>query len=406
MSLTLHKKASFSDVVAAFRKFLVIGDERTMRVMLAAYVARSFDTDPVWLFLVAASSGGKSEMIRSLTGLDGAHELSSLTPQTFLSGFKGANGTDPSLLAKIRPDTVFLLKDFTTILNLRADDKGIIMSQLREIYDGKIDKEFGTGVTRSWEGKVGFIAGCTYTIEESIMMNASYGDRFLYWKMPDVDVDDAMNKQFSVMGHEEELRNGMRDSVTDYVASLGDFKGKSLPQIPDDAKQALIKLCQLAVSCRGPVTWSYNGKDIVSVGQKEFPMRYYKQAIALGTGLMVLRDGDFDGEDWSILAKATLDSIPSWRLNAIRCLQKDRDSWKTTAEIGMELRLPTGTVRKHLSELESHGVIDRHDGGNGNAYQYRLSDDTVTKLSYETDTAPEEVERSNIIPVSLPSNDL
>lgn len=395
MSDSLFKPTSFEDVVESFGELLALRDEDSIRIAIAAYIANTLPTDAVWLFLIAASSSGKSEFIRALTALQGSHELSSLTPQTFLSGFNGK--TDPSLLSNIKGGTVFLLKDFTTILSLRHDDRGIIMSQLREIYDGKIDKNFGNGVVRSWKGKVGFIAGSTYALEQEIMMNATYGDRFLYWKMPDVDTDAAMDKQMSTLGRETALRDAMCSTVAAYVATIGDPK---IVKLPEDVMKGLRSVCKFAVMGRAPVTWDYSFSNIMSVGKPESPMRMFKQVLALATGLAALRGGEWDYQDWRLLTKIALDAIPSWRMNVVRFMLKDPDAWKTTTEVGVAMRLGSKTVRRFLEELEHHGILDRYAGAKGSAHYYRLTDKAVDCLAYEETSLPDKRERLNILPVA------
>jgi hypothetical protein len=389
MSSTFHKPTEFHEVVESFGGLLALRDEDSIRIAIAAYIANKFSTDPVWVFIIAASSSGKSEFINALAGLEGATTMSSLTPTTFLSGFQAKN--DPSLLANIKEDAVFLLKDFTTILSLRQDDRAIIMSQLREIYDGKIEKNFGNGVIRSWKGKVGFIAGCTYSIEDAIMMNATYGDRFLYWKMSDVDTDAAMDKQLSVVGREKELRDAMRDTLAGFVASLGDLK---LVPLPDKTKRSLRELCKFAVLGRGPVEWNPYTKDIVSIGRAESPMRSFKQILALATGLAIIRGGEWDEQDWRLITKIALDAVPSSRMRTVRFLQTRRDAWLSTKDVGLGLRINTNTARRYLNELEVHGLVDRME--ETDALLHRLSDSAVKMLSYEDTPDPEPVVRESL----------
>jgi len=404
---TLHKQTSLEDVVKSLSDFIYMPDTTSIRVALAAYFANSISTDPVWLFLIGASASGKSEFIQALSHLDGAMELSSLTPQTFLSGFnagKNDDGTskDPSLLNRIKENTVFLLKDFTTVLNLRPDSKNEIMSQLREIYDGKISKSFGTGANRVWKGKVGFISGCTYAIEDEIMMNAKYGDRFLYWKLPDVDLDLAMDKQLGNYRRETELREAIKESIVAF-ANTGATKGDWSP--PMDVMKALRGVVKFTMKARGPIRWDYSFRDIISVGKAENPMRTYKQLLALGGGLMMLRGGEWNNADWHILTKIALDSVPSWRMDMVRMFLKNPDEWLSTTEIGLRLNLSTKTARRTLEELLAHEIVEKFVPGPGFAHSFRLTDQSVEWLSHVDNPFPEKRKREDIKPLAKKEED-
>ena len=54
-----------------------------------------------------------------------------------------------------------VIKEFTTVLSMKHEVRAEELSQLREVYDGKYSKSFGTGKTISWEGHVGLVGACT-----------------------------------------------------------------------------------------------------------------------------------------------------------------------------------------------------------------------------------------------------
>jgi len=94
---------SLDDVHDAFGRWLEFPDLNSrsfehLDLTLAVVVANRMDGDPVWLFLVAPPSGGKTEVINSLKDVPDVYPLSSLTPQTFASGFE-RKGVETSLVA-------------------------------------------------------------------------------------------------------------------------------------------------------------------------------------------------------------------------------------------------------------------------------------------------------------------
>ena len=120
-------------------------------IAMAVIIAKRLPLSPLWAFLIASPSMGKTETIDACHSVDDTYMLSSLTPQTLASGWdredewvkenlKGVKGfknvkEDASLLWKLTDKTV-LMKDFTSVLTMHRDKRSEIFGQLREIYDG------------------------------------------------------------------------------------------------------------------------------------------------------------------------------------------------------------------------------------------------------------------------------
>src|SRR5262249_7946493 len=132
-------------------------------------------------FIVAPPSSMKTEVIRSLDDVPDVYPLSSLTAQTFASGFE-RRGVETSLLPKLDGKTI-TMKDFGTVLTMYREKKAEILAQLREIYDGGFVKEFGNGKRFHWAGKVGLLAGVTPIIDREYALNQILGERFILYRV-------------------------------------------------------------------------------------------------------------------------------------------------------------------------------------------------------------------------------
>src|SRR5262249_50836636 len=115
------------------RRYLLIEDPALLVVLVGAVLAHRLAGDPGWLLLVAPPGATKPEPLRALYDVPGVYPLSELTARTFASGLGEARGLDPSLLARLS-DQILVLKDFTTVLEMRREDRQAILAQLREIY--------------------------------------------------------------------------------------------------------------------------------------------------------------------------------------------------------------------------------------------------------------------------------
>jgi hypothetical protein len=174
-------------------------DLQAIRIVLGAIQAHRLNIgDPAWLFVVAPPGSGKTTMsIMGTCGLPEVTMLGDFSENTFLSGFYGHK--DPGILEKLgttakegntsvtRGDGVFLAKDFTTVLAMRREKRGAILGQLREIHDGEFKRDFGTGESKIWRGRVTIIAAVTPVLDQFYAVFSVLGERFLQvrWHRPD-----------------------------------------------------------------------------------------------------------------------------------------------------------------------------------------------------------------------------
>lgn len=131
------------EVLAVLSKWLCLPDLEAVDVLMATAIAIYLPGDPLWLYYVGPPGGTKTESLRALKG-PRVVSLSSLTPQTLISGYKG----DPEkvdLLPKL-DGKLLVIKDFTSILSKKPEDAAAIFADLREAYDGYLEKSFGSGV--------------------------------------------------------------------------------------------------------------------------------------------------------------------------------------------------------------------------------------------------------------------
>ena len=177
--------------------------------MLAALVANLSDDVPMWVQIVAPPSSAKTEMLKSLKGVEQphVHYLSKMTPQTLLSGWsKFAQDDDPSLLNRLPDRTVMVCKDFGTIMGLRAESRKEILSQLREVYDGEVNASYGTGGDVTWTGKLGLIVGVTNEIDDYAPVEQALGERFLRIRLQPDDRNSVACKALANGSHERAMK--------------------------------------------------------------------------------------------------------------------------------------------------------------------------------------------------------
>lgn len=352
------RKVSLSEVKEVFGKWLVLRDDNLIDISLATIVANYFlDADPLWVLLVSAPSGAKTEILRSADKCKDIFFCSSLTARTLVSGQKGQ--TEASLLPQLK-DKVLVMKDFTTILELREDDKAEILAQLREIYDGKYDKYFGTGKEFHWKGHLGFLAGVTGAIDDSLSVKNILGDRFIYYRCPaDEEEDRKKTARQAIKNNKRETT--MRGELQRIVkAFLAQFDGKGdLPGYSDEMSEKIVCLSNMVSRARTsvPREWSGN-KDIKYVPNPENPPRLAKQFVLAACGLALVRGlTQITEEEYTVLKKIALDTIPEQRKTVIRALFCM--DWLKTREVSEAMRYPVPTAKRCLEDMHVLRIVER-----------------------------------------------
>ena len=176
------------DCLQTFERWLYLSNRRPLYAMLGTVAANLLPGDPVWLGLVAPPSSAKTELLNALTGLPFVVSASTLTLASLLSGTpkrQQAAGAKGGLLRQVGNPGLLCLKDFTSTLTMRPENKAEVLAALREIYDGKWTRYIGTDGGRAlhWEGKLGLVFGCTGAIDTQHSVGDALGNRFLLLRL-------------------------------------------------------------------------------------------------------------------------------------------------------------------------------------------------------------------------------
>lgn len=364
------EEISFEELEKVFAKWMIIPDPGIIKFVCAFYCANKLSRKAVWAIIIAPSGGGKTEILNSLLDLPDIYEVSLLTPNTFLSGMPGRG--DASLLPKVN-GKIIMFKDWTSILSMQKDAKAELMSQFREIWDGRMKKMFGNGKIATWEGKVSVLAASTQAVDMSQQQYAHLGERFINYRpvMPEKKAaalraleNDADQEQMGI-----ELRNAM------YAFFKGiDFENMdAIPAIPKHIRTELVNLANFTTMARSAVIRDFGmKKEVIFVPASEMPTRFSQQLNALGSGLAMVNKGIFKEEDMNILYKAALDSIP--QTNKIVIAEMARADEQTTADIAASLGYPTETIRIYLENLALLKVCKRIKGS-GKADKWTMQEE-------------------------------
>jgi hypothetical protein len=354
-----------------FDKWLALKNKIPLYATLGTVAANLLDGDPVWLGLIAPPSSAKTELLNSLSQLPHVIITEVLTPAALLSGTpkrqktKGATG---GLLQQLGDFGILAFKDFGSVLDMRIETRGEMLSALRRVFDGEYVRQLGSdgGRTLSWRGKVGLIFAATqaYDLHHSVI--GTLGDRFLLARLD--TAEDQFNMCFRHIG---KATKTMRHELASAVAGLFAGLPNPLPEphpLSADEMHDLEQIVTLAIRLRAGVERDRIKRDIVAVYDPEGPARLALALERLFSGLIII--GLPRNTAMEIIKRVTMDSTPRFRLKTYHALTSE---WQTTRAIATTILLPTTTVRRALEELAAQDLAMREDGGEKQPSKWRLA---------------------------------
>lgn len=352
---------NFKELKETIEKWMLVADKGIIKLLPAIIVANKLKRDPIWIFLIGPSGGGKTEFLQSLFDWPDIYSVSLLTPNTMLSGMPGPR--DASLLPQIDGKVLAFL-DWTNLLSMNKDGRAEIMGQLRDIYGGHMKKIFGTGAAREWNGKIGIVACTTPVIDFTQQANASLGERFIHYRIAMPERKLVAKRALTNGAMQGEMRIAMRNAF--YAFMKGLKVPAEMPNIPEEAQDEIIRVANFSTMARSSVIRDFGmKKDVIFVPASEMPTRIVQQLNTLAIALMIVNGGKYDPEDMDIIYKIALDSIP--QTNYMVMKQMARANERTTSEIAASIGYPTAPIRIYLENLALLGVADRIRGNDSEA---------------------------------------
>jgi hypothetical protein len=377
---------------ADFGEILIMADKGVLPLSCYTVLANRMKLGPVWVSIVAPPSGGKSELLASMFDMtDYIHPLSSLTPNTLISGIKLAGGKSASLLDDIIGKTV-IMKDLTTIVEMSKEDRREILSQMREVYDRRFDKAFGTGEQKVWEGHVGWLGAITPEGQEIFGSRGAMGERFLFYrmKMPnrmDVLYRSAQNHANNMELMQLRLKACMNRWLEPMLIAADNMTDDDRKVILDVLTQdRVFKLAEFTTRARSSVRTHWKTGEVEYVHPAEMPTRFANQLTGIaGAALFSYKSlGEvIEGlkkRDMNILADICWGSIPSHRADLVRILSEHKQG--TTKAIAAKMGYETSIVRAWMMELAGLKIIKRQGGSSGGDVWYMSDSDRNLVADY------------------------
>jgi hypothetical protein len=367
-----RKTSALEELERVLRANFYKPDTQAVRIVLGAIQAHRLNLgDPAWLFLVAPPGSGKTTItIMGTCGLPDVRMLGDFSENTFLSGFYGHQ--QPGMLEKLghavqedqtftsKGNAVLVAKDFTTVLSMRREKRAAILGQLREIHDGEFKRDFGTGVTKIWKGRVSVIAAVTPVLDKCYSIFSVLGERFMQLRWHRPDSEEAGEWAIRQQGHEgkfqEEIKCAIR-GVLDAATQLA-------PALCKDMQQRIANLAEIIAMGRTHVyRSSYGNREIEYAPEPEANTRLSKGLAAIAKGVASVRGHEAVAEDdLQDAFRVALDCLTDYRRRIFLAVAYGRNP----EAVG----IPKTMRQRALEELEELGIVVKPDPKSG----YRLSE--------------------------------
>lgn len=373
------RRTTFDEVVKDFRaaNILVNKDFRdALLVCLATAFSVRIPGDPIWLLLVAPPSSGKTTLLESFLGTDQyCRAISKFTSQTLISGMKGKDGEDLSLLPELNGKIV-VIKDYTTIKRLPITTQEELYGILRDIYDGHTCVIYGNGTRREFSDiSFSIIAGVTDIIHGD--NKATLGERFLKLNLlgESFDHDALIDAALDGSQHKAERMDAIQRSVLGFLDNPVDLN--RVPEFPTFYRNKLKALAQIVAGLRATVT--RNKGALAFRPRAELAPRLAVQLERLGKCVaFVLGKEVVDKEAYRLVEKVALDSATEFNLELVQHLANSKIPL-TAETLADKVFLTSRAVRSNLEDLRELRLVDysrasNNTGGGRNMRLWKLAE--------------------------------
>ncbi len=366
----------FSTLTSYLLKEFHNPDIEALEIVLAACVAHyHLELDPVWLFVIGPSGSGKTAMtIQACMDLPHHILVGDVTPKTFLSAWSRKNDKDCSLLSRIGADGILLMKDFTTVISKRPEDRLMIAAQLREIYDGTFVKSTGMGTHQRWSGKITLVAASTPALEREWMLMRDLGERFMTvrWHR-----EDGIKTARAAYRQNPQVGKFIQSLSSEYVNQAL----QSLPIIPESLLERIFALAELtAISRARVIRDSMNSREIIDVPEAESPTRIAKSMTSLVSAHAALNQRAVILEDIRIAIRLALDSIPHRRSQILSAIPLG--AGVQFSDILHQIKRAKSSLKWNLDEMVAMDLLETREASGIVKYWFTSNLETIWKAAF------------------------
>jgi hypothetical protein len=285
----------------------------------------------------------------------GAHVTSTISSEGALlsaTSQKGkAKNATGGLLRKIGDRGILVIKDVTSILSAAREVRGPMLAALREIHDGRWERNVGTdgGKTLTWVGRIVVVGAVTTAWDAAHGVIATMGDRFVL-----IRIDSNFGREQSGLrairntGDELQMRKELATAVGDILASIN----TGAVVLSEDEIERLMRAADLVTMTRTAVETDYRG-EAINAHAPEMPTRFAKQLVQIVRGGVAI--GLSRSAAMQLAIRCAHDSTPPLRLEILLDIAANPGS--RPGDVRKRINKPWTTVKRALEALHMIGIL-------------------------------------------------
>jgi hypothetical protein len=345
---------ALADTHAVFKKWLGNDyDTDVLDVVLAAGAAERLTGDSLWVLVISGPGNAKTETVQALGGA-GAHVTSTITSEgALLSASPRQRQATGGLLCKLGVRGLLVIKDVTSLLSMDSRARSLVLAALREVYDGKWERNVGIGGGRTltWTGRITVVGACTTAWDTAHSVIAVMGDRFVVVRADSEDAHiriRAAQMAVSNTGQEASMRAELATAAGGLITNASIAEHAFTPA----ERTQLIELANVVTWARTGVERDYRGA-VVDTHAPEMPTRFSKQLAMLVRGAVAI--GIPPARAMRLATRCARDSLPPLRRRILLDLAAHPEA--RSREVARRIARPRMTVQRELQALHGLGVL-------------------------------------------------
>lgn len=341
---------TFDQVLETYDKHVYMTGNMKLGLRIAYAAALTVDVpgDPLWVHIVGPPGSGKTLVVMSLSHWSRCVALSKVSPTSLVSGFRGQNGEDPSILSKMN-ERIMAIKDWTEIYSMPQAEKEEVLSIFRGAFDGSVVKPYGNGMVRTYDPlHFNMITGVTYIIYAET--SSALGERFVMFHIEDgigFKASHNISKAIDNVGKDPEITYELAEATKTFL----DSREKVEIETPAWFKERMIHLSQLVSILRGTVDRDVFRDVLRSTPQHEMGTRIAKTLTKAAIGLAKTYDPqEITQEVYTYVKRIARDTCPIFVMKIMNYLIDNSRS--SPMDISHATEIPLNTVRSALYDME------------------------------------------------------
>ena len=330
--------------------------------------------EKAWGDLCGPPSIGKSEILRALDdGQQRTVMVDTLTENAFSSAMRDPEDPDKdfSLLYQLsdsrppRGPKVLVIKEFSTLMNMRREKSDKIFADLRAAYDGSYATAAGNiGLDTKTDLNFGMLTACTEKLDEFRRTNQTLGERTLVCRIgrntrsfksrtaiSNQVIREDRAKKFALRAR---IRGSVHKALNEAIVRIHRTRGRVGRSDALSARVAM--LATIATSVR---TTPLSERNYANMA--EGPARFLLQLTAWGDCRVLFDARDkWDDDDYSLVRRIAQDTMPPESLRVIHTLYKFYGAIEggcTLDEVYLDAQVESSFYRQ-LRQWAIIGIVD------------------------------------------------